>query len=95
MQAARSERSMLLWRPESGLGLTLWVLLACRTQKRLILLDYDGTLNAQNLNPKPTEPVMNMLRALTDDPSNTVFIISGRARREIGDWFASLVRCTT
>ena len=64
----------------------------CRSKKRLLLLDYDGTLMAQTqINPRPTDNVLDLLRTLADDPLNVVFVISGRARRELGDWFSSLV----
>lgn len=36
--------------------------------------------------------VLDILRGLTVDPKNDVFIISGRGRAELGDWFASVVR---
>jgi len=35
-----------------------------------------------------------MLAALTADPRNTVYIISGRARAELADWFGSVVSRT-
>ena len=57
------------------------------------MLDYDGTLlAASNINPKPGEDVLAVLRALTADKRNTVFIVSGRGRAELGAWFQSVVR---
>ena len=32
-----------------------------------------------------------MLRGLCADPNNVVFIISGRARQELSEWFGSIV----
>ena len=56
------------------------------------MLDYDGTLLAQSsINPKPNEDVLAVLRALTADERNTVFIVSGRGRAELGAWFQSVV----
>jgi hypothetical protein len=56
------------------------------------MLDYDGTLLAQSsINPKPGEDVLAVLRALTADKRNTVFIVSGRGRAELGAWFQSVV----
>lgn len=34
----------------------------------------------------------SVLSALTSDPRNVVYIISGRARQELADWFGSVVR---
>jgi trehalose-6-phosphatase len=34
-----------------------------------------------------------MLSALTSDPRNSVWIISGRARAELADWFGGVVSC--
>jgi hypothetical protein len=39
----------------------------------------------------PHHQVMSVLGALTSDPSNEVWVVSGRARRELGAWFESMV----
>ena len=63
-----------------------------RATKRLFLLDHDGTLVPQSsILSKPKEPVLRVLRALCADPRNTVYIVSGRARTELADWFAPVV----
>ncbi|OAD75476.1 hypothetical protein PHYBLDRAFT_38457 [Phycomyces blakesleeanus NRRL 1555(-)] len=49
--------------------------------KRLLMFDYDGTLTPIVKNPADAQPTQNLLRylaALCRDPSNTVWIISGR-----------------
>lgn len=58
--------------------------------KRLIFLDYDGTL----VNFKPTaqeavpdKDLYDLLDKLTSDPSNHVVIISGRKHDNLNDWF--------
>ncbi|KAK9815725.1 hypothetical protein WJX72_008591 [[Myrmecia] bisecta] len=62
-----------------------------RADKRLLLLDYDGTLMpSSTIHSKPTPEVMAVLHGLTADPRNTVYIISGRARQELADWFGSV-----
>lgn len=63
--------------------------LAChRASKRLLLLDYDGTLVDQNaIDNKPDAEVLKMVQGLCADPNNFVFIISGRARSELSQWF--------
>ena len=64
-----------------------------RANKRLFLLDYDGTLiPCSSINSRPTAEVLAVLKALVADPRNVVYIISGRGRSELGDWFESVVR---
>jgi trehalose 6-phosphate synthase/phosphatase len=61
--------------------------------KRLILLDYDGTLVPFANTPeeaKPTHEVLHLLKQLTEDISNEVVIISGRKHETLIDWFRSL-----
>lgn len=56
--------------------------------KRLLLLDYDGTLVDQNaIDNKPNAEVLKVVEGLCADPNNFVFIISGRARTELSHWF--------
>ena len=64
-----------------------------RAGKRLLLLDYDGTLIPQNnINCAPSEELLGVLRALCADARNSVYIISGRRKSELGTWFATVVR---
>ena len=62
-------------------------------RKRVLFLDYDGTLVGFNPLPdqaKPDEELINLLRALCEDPRNTVVIISGRERHTLAEWFVDL-----
>ncbi|KAL0703454.1 hypothetical protein Bca4012_069879 [Brassica carinata] len=60
-----------------------------RAKSRGILLDYDGTLIPQNsINKAPSQEVMNFLAALCEDKKNSVFIVSGRGRESLGEWFS-------
>jgi len=62
-----------------------------RSSIRAVLLDHDGTLVQQSsISSRPKEDVLSVLRSLTADPANHVYIISGRARAELADWFASV-----
>lgn len=45
-----------------------------------------------NINSRPTEEVLQTLQALCADEHNSVYIISGRRKSELGAWFASVVR---
>ncbi|KAJ1534884.1 threalose-6-phosphate phosphatase [Cladochytrium tenue] len=52
-----------------------------RASRRLILLDYDGTLTAIRKIPSealPSPELLDALAALAADPANNIFIVSGR-----------------
>jgi trehalose 6-phosphate synthase/phosphatase len=60
------------------------------SNKRLILLDYDGTLTPFFDRPEdasPTEDVLKLLEKLAADPKNELVLISGRSRNNIEKWF--------
>lgn len=60
------------------------------SKKRLILLDYDGTLVGFNKNADkavPTPEVYAVLDKLSNDPRNLVTIISGRKYSNLESWF--------
>ncbi len=59
--------------------------------KRLLLLDYDGTLVSFKKKPeqaKPDEELIKLLKNLTDDPKNKVVVISGRDRDSLEEWLS-------
>jgi len=61
-----------------------------RSAKRLVLLDYDGTLVpfvSDHASARPTQRVLSLVRKLANDPANTVVIISGRDRHTLETWF--------
>ena len=61
-----------------------------RAKRRAILLDYDGTLVAKTcINKTPGKEVISILNSLTRDERNVVFVVSGRARSSLGNWFSS------
>ncbi|EOY31624.1 Trehalose phosphatase/synthase 11 [Theobroma cacao] len=61
-----------------------------RTNSRLILLDYDGTMMPPtSVNKGPSHEVISVLNRLCDDPKNIVFIVSGRDRDTLSKWFSS------
>ena len=60
-----------------------------KAKKRLIFLDYDGTLVGFNSNPadsKPDKDLKSILAALTADKKNQIVVISGRDRHTLNDW---------
>lgn len=60
-----------------------------RTSRRVIFLDYDGTVIPQtSMVKKPSPEVISVLNTLCNDPKNTVFIVSGRGRTSLSDWLA-------
>ncbi|ANE52975.1 bifunctional alpha,alpha-trehalose-phosphate synthase (UDP-forming)/trehalose-phosphatase [Flavisolibacter tropicus] len=62
------------------------------TKKRLLLLDYDGTLVPFSSKPseaKPSEALLQVIKELCDEKKNEVVIISGRNRAFLEKWFGS------
>jgi trehalose 6-phosphate synthase/phosphatase len=61
--------------------------------KRILFLDYDGTLVPISRTPEMAEPdpeILRILSGLTKDPATSVVIISGRDRTFLEHWFGSL-----
>ena len=64
-----------------------------QADKRLIFLDYDGTLVDFQDEPQkasPTEGLLHLLRKLADNPDNQLVIISGRKRENLHEWVGHL-----
>ena len=64
-----------------------------QARKRLLLLDYDGTLAPfvrDPSNAKPSDRVLSVLQRLTEDKRNTVAVISGREKKVLDDWLGHL-----
>ncbi|KAK1438309.1 hypothetical protein QVD17_04116 [Tagetes erecta] len=61
-----------------------------RTKKRAILLDYDGTMTLQSsISTGPSSEVIRIVNILCKDPKNVVFIVSGKDRVTLTEWFSS------
>jgi len=63
-----------------------------QARRRLLLLDYDGTLAAIAPTPEqaaPTPRILQILTSLTKDPANTVVAVSGRTRQTMDDWLGA------
>lgn len=63
------------------------------SQRRLVLLDYDGVLAPFHADPaqaKPTKALSNLLRKLTDTDNTEVAVVSGRSREDLGDWLGGM-----
>jgi trehalose 6-phosphate synthase/phosphatase len=61
-----------------------------KTQKRILFLDYDGTLVDFKSNIElatPDKELYNILDQLTEDPANHVVLISGRKHENLEEWF--------
>ncbi|KAF8391202.1 hypothetical protein HHK36_023504 [Tetracentron sinense] len=60
-----------------------------RATNRAILLDYDGTVMPQtSIDKTPSQEVISILNTLCGDLKNTIFIVSGRGRDNLGKWFS-------
>jgi len=66
----------------------------CRqSRRRLLLLDYDGTLVPFTTIPEnavPSQSLIEILRDLSNEPCNEVVLVSGRKREFLDQWFSSL-----
>ncbi len=64
-----------------------------KSRRRLIILDYDGTLvqfKARPQDASPDEKVLQVLKELSTDVKNEVVIITGRDRTTLDNWFDGL-----
>ena len=62
-------------------------------KKRMIFLDYDGTLVGYNINPElavPDESLLQLLQNLVEFPDTEVAIVSGRDQDFLEKWFRHL-----
>ena len=58
-------------------------------KSRVLFLDYDGILSELAQRPEdaaPTKEVTRLLKTLSADPANDIFVVSGRSRKDLGDW---------
>lgn len=61
-----------------------------RTKRRAILLDYDGTVIPQtSISKNPNPEAIAILNSLCRDPNNVVFLVSGRSKDTLIEWFSS------
>ncbi|WVY96843.1 alpha,alpha-trehalose-phosphate synthase [UDP-forming] 5 [Vigna radiata var. radiata] len=64
-----------------------------RTKHRAILLDYDGTMvQPGSMSTTPNAEAVGILNILCRDTKNCVFIVSGRERGTLTEWFSSCER---
>lgn len=64
-----------------------------KTKKRMLFLDYDGTLVGFNSNPqssKPDKEIEKILQQLLKDNKNRVVIVTGRSRSVMEQWLGHL-----
>jgi trehalose 6-phosphate synthase/phosphatase len=64
-----------------------------KSKKRLLLLDYDGTLVGFRGRPekaKPDREILKLLEALSAKPNNNVVVISGRPKAVLANWLGNL-----
>lgn len=61
--------------------------------KRLLLLDYDGSLvpfSADYADAKPPKALLNLLQTLADDTRNEIVVVSGRTAADLEAWMGHL-----
>lgn len=62
-------------------------------QRRVIVLDHDGTLAPLTLEPASAQPDKSAIRVLKDlssDARNTLVIVSGRNRNDLDKWYGDM-----
>jgi trehalose 6-phosphate synthase/phosphatase len=63
------------------------------SESRAIFLDYDGTLVPQiSINKAPSAEVLSIINTLCSDRRNIVFLVSGREKDKLGEWFSSCAK---
>jgi len=61
-----------------------------RTKNRAILLDYDGTMILpSSISRTPNMEAVGVLNSLCTGPKNVVFLVSGKDRETLTEWFSS------
>jgi len=64
-----------------------------KSQKRLLLLDYDGTLSPLVSQPDqagPTPQLLALIEKLASQENTYIYVISGRDRTSLGEWLGHL-----
>ena len=64
-----------------------------QSSRRLLVLDYDGTLVPFATDPyhaRPGSALLHILRALCGDPKNEVVLATGRERARLDQWFSGV-----
>ena len=68
-----------------------------KSNKRLLFFDFEGTLPAAYQNSAylskdspPSAEIINLLKGLTSDKRNKVFIVAGKGPKELKEWFGSV-----
>ncbi|HYE64998.1 MAG TPA: bifunctional alpha,alpha-trehalose-phosphate synthase (UDP-forming)/trehalose-phosphatase, partial [Pyrinomonadaceae bacterium] len=64
-----------------------------QAKRRLLLLDYDGTLVPYASRPQDAVPppeLIRLLGRLANNPSNTIGVVSGRSRHDLEIWFGQI-----
>ena len=62
-------------------------------RRRLLILDYDGTLVGYTPTPRQAAPpaeLLDLLRRLAGRPDTTVCLLSGRSRADLDRWFSGV-----
>ena len=68
-----------------------------KSNKRLLFFDFEGTLPAAYQNSAylskdspPSPEIINLLKGLTSDQRNRVFIVAGKGPEQLKEWFGSV-----
>ncbi|KAI8979494.1 trehalose-phosphatase [Mycotypha africana] len=85
----------MVWKTTQPLSTPALLSVYKNAKNRLFLFDYDGTLTPIVRNPEDAQPTPTLLQYLSQlckDPSNTVWVISGRDQRFLDTWLGKIPR---
>ena len=82
------------------LNVDLITKLYSKSFKRLIFLDFEGTLPSEDIGQgridklfkdrKPSQEILNLLTELSNDKKNSVFIVAGKGFSQLDEWFKNI-----
>lgn len=92
-QLKNTTRAQKINKPSHRLNMKDCIQLYKKSQKRLLLVDYDGTLVPITKMPNlavPSEEIISILQTLCQNSKTIVYVITGRERRFMEEWFSGM-----
>lgn len=93
LRRAKEKQSRLATQHLTGSTATHVLEQHAAAERRLLLLDYDGTLVPLAGRPQDAAPdgeLLELLHELQRTPNQTVYLVSGRDRKQLEQWFAGV-----
>lgn len=93
LQESKQKQESMRTKHASGKTEAIVTQAYAKSSKRIIFLDYDGTLVGFHGNIEmaaPDEQLYQLLQQLTSNPANHIVIVSGRKHENLEEWFGHL-----